>query len=301
MAKDESLFESLIKAPWWVSATVLVLGNLFIRLIIPAWFSGGRTQGPLGPAIHGAFAQAMPLVANLFSIVIVGAMIFSLIREKFLHGQISKSDVLPYKSREILFTPAELNFLNTLEQSLNKNYRIYGKVRLCDIIETKNNLDNKAFQRAFNRISSKHVDFVICNARSLAIEMVIELDDSTHKQSERRARDEFLDTALGAAHVTIARFPVKRAYTLRELQAKLGDFVVSTQEPVEGKVVEVAEPGPVDAKPEPVKDIARCTTCGSEMKVREKKSGDEVGKKFWVCVQYPECRTVEPYLEAKWF
>jgi very-short-patch-repair endonuclease len=242
----------------------------------------------------------MPFVANLFSILIVGAMIFSLIREKFLHREISKSDDLPYKSRDVLFTPAELNFLNTLEQSLNNNYRIYGKVRLWDIIEPKNNLDGKSYQKAINRISSKHVDFVICNARSLAIEMVIELDDSTHEQRDRRARDEFLEAALKAANVPIARFPVKRAYTLRELQAKLGDFVVSAQEPVVGKAVEVAEPESVVAIPASVKDIERCSTCGSEMKVREKKSGDEAGKKFWVCAQYPECKNVEPYVEAKW-
>jgi hypothetical protein len=241
----------------------------------------------------------MPIVANLFSIVVVGAMIFSLIREKFLHRKISGSDILPYKSREILFTPAELNFLNALEQSLNKNYRIYGKVRLCDIIEPKKKLDGKSFQRAFNRISSKHVDFVICNARSLAIEMAIELDDSTHEQKDRRSRDEFLDAALGAAHVPIARFPVKRSYSLKGLQDKLGDFVVATQEPVVGKAVEVVEPKAVIVIPEAVNDIARCSSCGSEMKVREKKSGDEAGKKFWVCVQYPRCRSVEAYLEAK--
>lgn len=301
MAKNDSFFETLIRAPWWVSAALLVFGNIIIRTAIPAWFSGGRSQGPLGPAMQGAAAQAAPTIANLFSIVMICALIFSLIREKFLHRETSKSYGLPYKSREILFTPAELNFLNTLEQSLNKNYQIYGKVRLCDIIEPKNNLDSRAQQRAFNRISSKHVDFVICNARSLAIEMVIELDDSTHEQGDRIARDEFLDAALKAANVPITRFPVNRAYTLRELQAKLGNFVITAQEPFDKTTVEVAEPKPVITKPAPSNDIGKCSTCGSEMKVREKKSGDDAGKKFWVCTQYPGCKNVEPYVKPKWF
>jgi len=241
MARDMSFMESLLKWPWRVCGIALVLGNIFFRLIIPAWFSGTGTPGQLSPAVQGAFSQTMPSVADLFSIFIVGAMILSLTRERFLRRKISGSDLLPYKSRDVLFTPAELNFLNTLEQSLNKNYRIYGKVRLCDIIETMNDLDKRTHQKAFNRISSKHVDFVICNARSLAIEMVIELDDSTHKQSERRARDWFLNAALKAAEIPIVRFQVKRAYALRELQAKLGDFVVSAQEPVERKAVEGVE------------------------------------------------------------
>ncbi|KAB0670547.1 DUF2726 domain-containing protein [Oryzomonas sagensis] len=301
MARNDSFFETLIKTPWWVSATLLVFGNIVIRTAIPAWFSGGRTPGPLGTAMQGAAAQAAPTIANYFSMVIICAMIFSLIREWFLHRGTSKNYDLPYKSREILFTPAELNFLNTLQQSLNKNYQIYGKVRLCDIIEPKNNLDSRTQQKAFNRISSKHVDFVICNARSLAIEMVIELDDRTHEQKARRARDEFLDAALEAANVPIARFPVKRAYTLRELQTKLGNFVISTQAPVEEEAVNVAGSKPVKVKPAPSSDLERCSACGSEMKVREKKSGDEAGKKFWVCTRYPECRNVGPYVEPKWF
>ncbi|QEM68564.1 DUF2726 domain-containing protein [Geobacter sp. FeAm09] len=135
------------------------------------------------------------------------------------------------------------------------------------------------------------------------MEMVIELDDSTHQQAKRIARDEFLEAALEAAHVPIARFPVKRAYTLRELQAKLGDFVVSAQEPDKNKAVDVerAEPEPMIIKPVLPTSNEKCSKCGSEMKIREKKSGEETGKKFLVCIKYPECRTVEPYAEARWF
>jgi len=301
MAHEESFFETLSKAPWWVSAALLVVGNVLIRMGIPAWFSGARTPGLLGPALQGAAAQAAPTIANLFSLVFIATMIFSLIREKFLQRETARDHELPYQGREVLFTPAELNFLNTLEQSLNENFKVYGKVRVADIIEPKNGLEGKARQSALNRISSKHVDFVICNARSLAIEMVIELDDSSHERRDRIARDAFLDAALAAAHVPIVRFSVKRAYTLRELQTKLGGFVVSAQEPVQGKAVEVAEPEPVIAKPAPVNDVEGCATCGSDMKLREKKSGDEAGKKFWVCTRYPECRNVVPYVEAKWF
>ncbi|NTV49802.1 MAG: nuclease [Geobacteraceae bacterium] len=48
-------------------------------------------------------------------------------------------------------------------------------------------------------------------------------------------------------------------------------------------------------------DVNACKACGSEMKIREKKSGDDAGKKYWVCIKFPECRNVEPYSEANWF
>jgi len=297
MAKKESFLETLIKAPWWVSAILLVAGNVIIRIAVPAWYSGARTPGLLGPAIQ----SAAPTVANLFSLAMVAAIIFSLVREKFPQRETTPKNELPYKSREVLFTPAELNFLNTLEPSLKEDFKVYGKVRVADIIEPRNGLEGKAYWSALNRVSSKHVDFVICNARSLAIEMVIELDDRSHERRDRIDRDDFLDAALEAAHVPFVRFAAKRAYTLRELQAKLGGFVVAAQEPVAGTAMEVAEPKPVIAKPAPVNDGESCAACGSDMKLREKKSGDEAGKKFWVCTRYPECRGVVPYVEAKWF
>jgi clan AA aspartic protease (TIGR02281 family) len=36
-----------------------------------------------------------------------------------------------------------------------------------------------------------------------------------------------------------------------------------------------------------------CSSCGSEMKIKPKHSGKDAGAFFWVCVKYPECRSVE--------
>jgi len=35
-----------------------------------------------------------------------------------------------------------------------------------------------------------------------------------------------------------------------------------------------------------------CPNCKKEMKIKEKLSGEDKGKKFWVCTGYPECKTV---------
>lgn len=50
-----------------------------------------------------------------------------------------------------------------------------------------------------------------------------------------------------------------------------------------------------------MRDFYVCKTCGSDMKIREKMSGEDIGKKFWVCIKFPECRNVEPYVEGNWF
>jgi len=128
---------------------------------------------------------------------------------------------LPYQKEPALFTPAECSFLAVLEQALGDRYRVLGKVRLADVIRVKSGLSGSARQQAFNRIQSKHLDFVVCDPNDLSIQFVVELDDSSHQQSRRQARDEFLDKALGVAGVPVFHFPVKRAYAFQEIRAAI--------------------------------------------------------------------------------
>ncbi len=47
-----------------------------------------------------------------------------------------------YGSQRALFTPAERSFLGVLEQAMGETYRIFGKVRLADVINV--NTDSHA-------------------------------------------------------------------------------------------------------------------------------------------------------------
>lgn len=103
----------------------------------------------------------------------------------------------------VLFTPAERSFLRVLEAALGDPFRVMGKVRLADVIKVKTGLSRSAWQQAFNRIQSKHLDFVGCDPNDMSVHFVVELDDSSHQQTRRQVRDEFLDKALTAAGVPI--------------------------------------------------------------------------------------------------
>jgi len=92
-------------------------------------------------------------------------------------------------------------------------------VRVADVIRVKPGLSGSARQQAFNRIQSKHLDFVVCDPGDLSVQFVVELDDSSHQQSSRQARDEFLDKALAAAGVPVFHFPVKRTYSVQDIRS----------------------------------------------------------------------------------
>lgn len=66
----------------------------------------------------------------------------------------------PYEKEEKLFSPAERSFFSALQEASGELLRVMGKVRLADIIRVKKGLSRNASQAAFNRIQSKHCDFI---------------------------------------------------------------------------------------------------------------------------------------------
>lgn len=138
-----------------------------------------------------------------------------------LPGLAKGAVALPYQREPALFTPAERSFLAVLEQAIGNQFRVMGKVRVADVIKVKSGLDASARQQAFNRIQSKHLDFVVCDPNDLLVQFVVELDDASHQQSRRQNRDEFLDKALTAAGVPVFHFPVKRAYSVQDIRGTI--------------------------------------------------------------------------------
>lgn len=102
-------------------------------------------------------------------------------------------NLMPYR-RKYLLTRNELDFYKKLKIIANeKGYSVLAKVRLADIIEINNEIDQKNYIKYFNKIASKHIDFVLCNPNNLYIEYLIELDDNSHNTIQRQERDKFIE------------------------------------------------------------------------------------------------------------
>jgi Protein of unknown function (DUF2726) len=129
--------------------------------------------------------------------------------------------VYPYEKQPSLLSPAERSFFGVLLKVVAKNHTVFCKVRLADVIKTVHYSDRSKWQSAYNRIASKHVDFLICDSSTLDILYVIELDDGSHERAERQKRDDFVDTALGVATIPVLHIPVKSGYSLQEVSQAL--------------------------------------------------------------------------------
>lgn len=144
-------------------------------------------------------------------------ILFLLINERQKNGNIrpknidSLDAIFPYEKKKYLLTIAEKNFYDILSLAItDTNYYICPKVRLADIIYVGKTDKRQSY---FNKIQSKHIDFLLCDKNSLSPLLAIELDDSSHLKDDRIDRDAFLDKALKSAGLKLIRFKVQQSYT----------------------------------------------------------------------------------------
>ena len=149
-------------------------------------------------------------------LIIVLLVTLSLILRFILSGR--QSNNLKYEKNKSLFSHAERSFLGVLESSLPEGLRVFGKVRVADVLSPSKENGRNGWQASFNKISSKHFDYILCDANTLQVKAAIELDDKSHKSKITAVRDRFLNEACQTAQLPIIRFTAKRAYTIKQVK-----------------------------------------------------------------------------------
>jgi len=117
-----------------------------------------------------------------------------------------------YERQQTLLTPAERVFMKSLKRVVGGQLWIAAKVRVADVLRVEKVRSEKKFWRAFTKISSKHLDFVLTTQDDYRILACIELDDSSHARADRKKRDRFLDAAFQQSGIPLVRFRVRRGY-----------------------------------------------------------------------------------------
>lgn len=96
-------------------------------------------------------------------------------------------------------SPAERAFFSVLDQAAGDDWRVFAKVRIADVLTPAKGLNRSRWQSAFNAISAKHIDFVLCDPADVATKLAVELDDKSHDRPNRRRRDRLVEAACASA------------------------------------------------------------------------------------------------------
>ena len=209
-----------------------------------------------------------------------------------------EEDFFPYRVRDDFLTPAEHSFYLVLKQMLGENFAseyfaICPKVLLADIFFVFRPNENMS---AYNRINRKHVDFLICEPKTMKPRFAIELDDSSHRRPERQERDDFVDGVFEAAELPLIHVPVQISYNTAELGA-LFKGALRPGSHLEGQpIAPEGKPDLPGASQSPSTQQAPfCPKCGLRMVLRTAKNGARAGGQFYGCPNYPKCREVAAY------
>jgi hypothetical protein len=199
-----------------------------------------------------------------------------------------------YRKLEALLTPAERSFFGVLHSVIGDRLQIFAKVRVADVLAPAKGLPNGDRQRAFNRISAKHFDFVLCKPDDLSVVCGLELDDKSHETKKRIERDELLHNACDSAGLPLVRFKAKSAYTRADIEEGLADYLPkSIESPVADAPPRIDKTSGVEVQSlnsEP--QVEQCPTCGSNLVKRVAKKGKHEGREFMACSSFPKCRYV---------
>lgn len=190
---------------------------------------------------------------------------------------------LPYLKTYSILKRSELDFYRVLRRVVGQQAIICPKVRLADIFYVPEP-ERDEFPVYFYKITSKHVDFLLCSPRNLRPLVGIELDDPSHRIPERQERDAFVNAVFATADLPLLRIPTQTVYVPEELRAQVAPYL-TTQQPQ-------AAPPPPSSQPAPT-----CPKCGKPMTRLMAKQGRYIGQMFWGCTGFPDCKTRLPYVE----
>jgi hypothetical protein len=221
-----------------------------------------------------------------------------------------EEEVLPYRIRDDFLSSPELNFYRVLCAAVADWAVICPKVSLGDLFYAKSG-DHGANIGYMNKVRQKHVDFLLCDPKSMRPLVGIELDDSSHQRPDRQERDVFIERVFETAELPLLRLSTQAAYNVRALAVELKDKAnLNAETPglqrgsPAGQPAQTVAPAPPvgagSAPPHPASPVVKppaCPKCGRPMVLRTvQKDGPHKGKKFWGCPDFPRCRGIREYM-----
>jgi hypothetical protein len=191
---------------------------------------------------------------------------------------IEKSDS-PYRLREHFLSVSEISIFRLLQEMVEDRYVICPKVALSDIFTIVRPNENVHF---YNKIFRKHVDFLLCDPKTLKPAIAIEIIKSTARTTSR-TRDQFIAELFLAEGIPLVYLPLGEKYDVPNLINLFKTALMKTKD--------TAHPSN-HSSPSLGDSVPMCPACGKMMVLRIHRDGPRAGKKYYGCMDSPTCRGI---------
>lgn len=163
---------------------------------------------------------------------------------------------LPYARNDRLLTISEGDFYAVLRQALPPGHLLFAQVRLAGLVRVQPWAQRD--KTHWYKIQAKCVDFVVCDERTFAPRLVVELDDASHDREDRAARDAFVDEVLAGVGLPILHVRWQRQYSEAALAAQILAALGGRGD--EAPAEQIWRPIPITAAPIAASQPAQATT-----------------------------------------
>lgn len=182
-----------------------------------------------------------------------------------------QSETLPYRLREHFLSTPEVALYHILMQMAGQRYVVYAKVALIDIFLIVRPNENVHF---FNKIFRKHVDFLLCDPRTLKPEIGIELVKPVGR-NETRPNDQFMEDLFLTAGLPLVHIPSNEHYEISDIVSLFQLAVTKSKDTPSADYSHDSVP--------------MCPVCGKMMVLRAYRSGSQNGQLYYGCMDNPHC------------
>ena len=180
---------------------------------------------------------------------------------------------LPYRLREPFLSGPELSLYRVLVELVEDRYVICPKVALNDIFFIVRPNENVHY---FTKIFRKHIDFLLCQPKTLKPAFGIELVKPIVKNDTRES-DQFMQDLFLGAGLPLVRIPAGDRYKIADLVDLFKQALLKVKDTGKLRTTEKSDSVPM------------CPVCGRMMVLRIYRDGENAGKKYYGCMDNPHC------------
>lgn len=128
---------------------------------------------------------------------------------------------LPYTLQQTLFFQEELDFLAVLDEAVGADYRVFGKVRLSDLISARRGTGKRPLTQTSARIDDLRIDFLVCRRATAAVVCAVDLVGRRLRPGRGRAADKALVRVCDALGLPLVRVAAAEAYSAKAVAEQI--------------------------------------------------------------------------------